>query len=335
MAALLCASLLFGMAGCTKPAETPEEPEPIDGGTTIKTDPDAPKVIESKDIRAFSANFFLVNRWRGEMEDWNRFFEFRIENDENGTLMATETHSGASLPADKDLLNALQIVIDGYDLASRNGVYEVTAGLPPEYQESTLQVSYESGEYLTFTVNNEPEAKWAEAVFDVFAEWFAANGDDSLESARESSLVTRFDIDSVEDAVYLRYGGIKVAEDEAIDGENYLLEWSVYDDAAQTQIEEEFIRFPEDYYERITEILAKYDVVLKYDRSYYDHSDGYYGMSGKGPDDGEADLENRRLDIYIEFESGKSMSIETSKESELEALKPMLDEIFEYHASLF
>ena len=332
MAVLLCAALLFGLAACTGEPEPAPEPEPIDGGTTIHTDANAPKVIESKDIRAFYANFYLQNRWRGDRES---FFEFEIRLDDKGTLTAAEKVSGASLPADKELLDALQAVIDEYDLASLNGIYEVTAGLPPEFQERYLQVSYESGESLTYTANNEPEAKWAEAFYDVFAAWFSAHGDDTLQPARESSLVTRFDLDSVENAIYLRYGGINVPEDMAIEGETYLLEWSVWDDTAKETLNEEFILFPEDYYEKITEILAKYDVCLKYDQSYFDHSDGYYGMGTKGPDDGEEDLEGRRLELYVEFESGRRMSIETKKASEIEGLGPMLSELYEYLESLF
>ena len=48
VAALLCAALLFALAGCDhslEPQPDPE-PEPITGGTTNKTDPDAPKEIE-------------------------------------------------------------------------------------------------------------------------------------------------------------------------------------------------------------------------------------------------------------------------------------------------
>ena len=104
MAALLCASLLFGLGGCTKPVPI-LDPEPIDGGTTIHTDANAPKVIQSKDIRAFFANFYLYHRWRGDEE---RFFEFEIRQNDEGTLTATERNSGANLPADADLLTALQ-----------------------------------------------------------------------------------------------------------------------------------------------------------------------------------------------------------------------------------
>ncbi len=332
MAALLCASLLFGLGGCTDKPEPVPEPEPIDGGTTDHTDPNAPKVIQSKDIRAFYTNFYLQNRWWGEEE---RFYEFKIELDSSGVLTASETNSGVCLPADKALLDALQGVIDEYDLVSMNGLYRVTAGLPPEYQENILQVSYESGERLSFTINNEPEAKWAEAVCDVFTAWFSANGEDGLQPARETSLVTRLNITLREGSIYTQYGGIHVQAEDAIDGQEYLLEKSVYDDAAQETLFEEDILFPEDYYERVTEILACYDLVLKYEQSYFEHGDGYFGMGGKGPGSGEEDLEDRYLDLYAEFESGKRINIETKKASEIEGMKALLTELAGYHDGLY
>ena len=122
---------------------------------------------------------------------------------------------------------------------------------------------------------------------------------------------------------------------DAIDGQTYLLEWSVWDDDAQQEITREFIVFPEDYYEKITEILAKYDVVLKYDQSWFEHSDGYFGMGDESLHEGEEDREDRKIELYAEFESGNRFSIETRKESEIAGLQPMLDELYEYFASLF
>ena len=69
MAALLSLLVLFVLTACTQDEPDPApEPEPIDGGTTTYIDANAPKVIESKDITAFSLNCYLSNRWRGDEE---------------------------------------------------------------------------------------------------------------------------------------------------------------------------------------------------------------------------------------------------------------------------
>ena len=340
MAALLSLLVLFLLTACTQDGPEPSpEPEPIDGGTTTHIDANAPKVIESKDITAFSLNCYLSNRWRGDEE---RFFLFKI-TDENGVLIASEERSGVSRPADAALLTALQEIIDQYDLVKNNGIYKVTAGLPPEFQESTLYAGYASGEALTFTTNNEPAAEWAEDIYDLFADWFAANGDESLRPAKEESLVTRLDLRIREGAVWTEFGGINVQPEDAIDGQTYLLFHEVYDEQAQETVAWDFRLFPEGYYEGLTAILADHDVVRTYEFSYYDresgnygnHDEGYYGFGTKTTADGEEDSEDLYVDLYVEYESGKRMTIETKKASEIEGLQPLIRDLLAYFEPLF
>lgn len=337
MAVLLSIFLMLGLGGCTD--EPQDEPEPVDGGTTIRTDEDAPKVIESKDITGLDVNLYLASRWSGDEE---HFFQFRIA-EQNGTLTASESFSGVSLPADEALLTALQDVIDRYELAKRNGVYEVTAGLPPEFQERTLSVAYASGETLRFTQNNEPFEDWAVAFYDVFADWFAARGDESLYPDKETSLVSRIDVRLKENGQWFEFGGINVLPENTIEGETYLLQREVYDEASQTVLEQGYRLFPDEYYEKITEILAAHDVVKTYEFSYYDpeagdygnHDEGYYGFGSKTTADGEEDSDDLYLDLYVEYESGRRMTIETRKASEIEGLRPLLADLTAYIDRLF
>ena len=171
---VLCGLTLFGFGGCKK------QPVAISGGTVDKTDYDAPKVIESKDITEFSTRFFLIEGLDGEVV--NRRFQFEIKNNENGELTVFETESGASVPANSELLASVQNVIDNNDLVSKNGIYRITAGLAPEYQEGFLNAAYASGETLSFTENNDPYAQWAKEMYAVFADWFENNGDSSLKT---------------------------------------------------------------------------------------------------------------------------------------------------------
>lgn len=332
MAALLSALMLFGFSGCAGNPHSGSEPEPIEGGTVDHTDHDAPKVIQSKDISAFYASFYLSNRWTAEDR---HTFQFEVKKDDRCILTATENGSGISFPADKELLTALQEVIDEKRLAAMNGVYQVTAGLPPEFQKCVLNVNYASGETLTFTIDNDPMAEWAEAIYTVFADWFSEQGDDSLYPPKETSQVKRIDIDYMESGVRNRYRAIEVGEEKAIEGETHLFGKSVFDAEAQKKISDDYILFPEDFYERITEILVKYDLVVKYDFSYFDHDSGYYGMGNMTPEDEEADSDSVALVLSIEYESGKSICIDTKKASEIEGMKTLIRELFEYYDSLF
>ncbi len=164
---------IFSLWGCKKNNENP----PVSGGVIDKTDYNAPKVIQSKDIKDFSVTFYPQDSWLSEGA--HRAYTFEIK-EIGGKLTATEAESKISFPADEKLLAALQTVIDEHSLADKNGIYRVTAGLPPEFQECSLEVNYESGESLKFTENNDPRAEWSRAVFTVFADWFAEKGDNSL-----------------------------------------------------------------------------------------------------------------------------------------------------------
>lgn len=166
---IAAAGMALLMAGCSK---TPKE-EIICGGNTKDNDPNAAKVIESADITEFSVAFFLAERCT---EDDDHRFDFQIKPDKNGVLTAYENHAGISSAADETLLNALQEVIAKNNLAAMNGIYDITSGLPPEYQPRKLKVDYASGETLRYTVDNDPYETWAVEICDIFADWFHTKG---------------------------------------------------------------------------------------------------------------------------------------------------------------
>ena len=181
MAALLSAWSLFGLFGCGK------RPAPVSGGIVDQTDSKAPKTIVSKEITAFSADFYLRGEWSpGET---GRTYAFEIVPDETGALSAAETGAGIRFPADEALLTALQDMIDEEKLAEKNGVVRYTAGLPPEFQPCHAAVDYASGERLRFTVGNDPDAAWAKRTYLIFADWFAGKGDASLLPPRKTDPV--------------------------------------------------------------------------------------------------------------------------------------------------
>lgn len=338
MIALVLTALLFSAAGCR--TEEPEE-EPIDGGTVTHWDSNAPKVIKSRDIKSFEAAFFLNCRWTSKTENGSDF-HFVI-TEENGTPMASETIVGVKAPADGALLESLQEIIERHELVKKNGLYDVTAGLPPEFQPGGITVTYASGETLTFTTDNDPDAEWAEEVYDVFAEWFFDQGEEALYPKPETSLITRVIFEYMEDGKSESYSGVNVPEEKAIEGETHLLNQDFYDPEADPEFVSKYILFPEDYYERVTEIIAGTDLIRHYDFSIRNpetgdlsnHDCGYYGMGDKTTKDHEEDTEGLSLEIYLDYESGKRVRIETSKASEIEAMKPIADALLEYHRSLF
>ena len=340
MAAMLCFTASLGLlfSACRK-SKPGDDPVPVDGGNTTYQDPDAPKTVESKDLTEFSAVLWLDTRYRG---DEYRLFDFSVAPDESGTPVASEAETGISAPADRDLLDALAAIIAQYGLAAQNGLYDVTAGLPPEFEAHPFTARYASGEEISFTVNNDPTSAWGEAVYDLFDEWFSARGEHALDPAADRTLLTRFDLEITDGERYTCYGGIHVDEDSAIDGETYLLEKEEIvgepgADPAAT------ILFPADYYEKLTAIIADSPLERNYVFSYYDraagnngnHDEGYFGWGDKTTADNEPDAEDRAVSIYLEYESGRRINIDTRKRSEIEAMQPLLDRLTAYLDPLF
>ena len=322
MVAVACTISLFGLFGC----DAAPIPEPIEGGTvTDKTDPDAPRVIESKDITEYHAHFMLYGEWAPGLPD--AFFTFDVAPDENGVLVASELATGVSAPADEELLAALQTVIDEQELASNNGRYRVTAGLPPEFSPCTVNVEYASGENLSFTENNEPDARWAKETYLVFASWFAGKGIDALLPPQVEWQIERLSITVKQDGTTTRYSGITVGDEDAIDGETYLLMRDIYDNEAGATVSTDFILFPEDYYERVSEIFSHHDTRM------FDYRSALYGMgatNGDADDPWSADLQ-----IHAENADGSRFNVNTNDPSDKEALEPLLSELIAYHDSLF
>ena len=70
--------------------------------------------------------------------------------------------------ADAAFLDAVQEVIDRFELAKLNGIDRVTAGLPPAFSPTRLSVDYASGERLYFQTNGDPDSPWTAAILEIF-----------------------------------------------------------------------------------------------------------------------------------------------------------------------
>lgn len=323
LSALLCALTLFGLGGCRT------EPEPDDvtsGGTTNRTDYDAPKEIEAKDITQFYATFFLVGEWRPGFQGGQLTFE--IKEDDTGRLRATLSSEWdtSSAPADDALLSAVQEIIDEYELVQQNGIYRVTAGLAPEFQHCSMTVEYDSGEQLTFTTNNNPDALWAKNLYLTFAAWLADRGDDSWIPPKRTENVVKLRYHFKDNGILTEYSGVNVQEEDAIAGETFLLEKDVYDTVKEKTLAWKSVRFPEDYYEKINEILSHYDLRP------YDHYSVYYWMD---PLEEEDKPQLADLQLHLKYESGQQIHIDTNNKEVIDALRPLLEDLAAYHDSLF
>ncbi len=321
-AALLGALLLLTLWGCSA-KQTLTDP-PISGGTTDKTDPNAPKTIESTEIESLSAVFCLLGEWTPGREDVN--YRFEVAKGADGALTARVDPLGLSAPADEALLASLQKVIADNALASRNGEYRVTAGLAPGYQECSLAVTYASGETLSFTVNNDPDASWSREMYLIFADWFASQGDDSLVPPRRTGPVTSVTLEFSDGGRTAEYRAVEAQEKDAIEGERHLFRRRISDDESGKVISADHARFPADFEQNVAAILDRFDL-----RPF----DTWSVLYGEGRAMENEDVVPPVLQLHIVYEDGARMNIDSGDERDVELLRPLLAELTSYFDTLF
>lgn len=301
--------------------------EVLCGGTTDMTDHNAAKVIYSKEIRCLSADFALTGEWVSGT-DFAKC-DFEIKPDESGTLIACEREMNLSFEADTELLTKLQSIIDEQKLAGKNGLYRVTAGLPPEYQPCTLKVDYASGERLTFTENNDPDAAWAKQMYLAFADWFAKKGDASMLPPDPKEQITRLSVNYRENGIVTRYSDIRVGDNDAINGEHVQFHKSVWDSESQKTVCKKFTLFPNDFFDKVT------DIVNSFDLRPFDRCSVLYGTGRTHVSDSSSDKQLADLRLHIEYINGHRLYINTNDENDKAILKPLLGDLFSYFDSLF
>ncbi len=313
-AGLLSLLTLLGLGGCKKPGEC--------GGVTDKTDRRAPKTIASKDIVDYYATFCLTGEWSGGRE--SAFYTFEIKPDDGGVLTASEKTTGVSAPADKALLDALQGIVDEQELAQWNGEYRTTAGLPPEFWPCTLTVGYASGEKLTFTHDNDPRAQWAKETYLAFADWFAAQGIDSLFPPQTvTGKVTNVSLTFKDAAAGKAYDyGIWTEPDEA--GRRVLFRMG---DGGK---DETPLADMSAFCDGVTEIMRRYDL-----RPYVVRS-ALYGYEQTEKDRQDPFSNDLELVFWFdETDNGDQLVIHTSVPDEIDRLRPLLCELTGYFDAQF
>ena len=156
--------MLAAVAGLLLIACWSAEEVPLCGGVTDRTDHSAPKVIGSKQISAVVASFWL----RDEEGRGTRWTLSAKKDSSGGVSVRVEGSVKEEAQAESSFLDAVQEVIDRFELAKLNGIDRVTAGLPPAYSPTWLSVDYASGERLYFQMNGDPGAEWPCALLELF-----------------------------------------------------------------------------------------------------------------------------------------------------------------------
>lgn len=155
----LAAALLTGCAVRHASAGTdtePDAPDPGDGYTVDRSDPDAPKAIQSKQVIA-------IDCWFSTMDDaepgalGNHIYQLSAKLSSGavrGSYEVSDTGESRSFRDSHDFLNQVFELADRYELAQLNGHAVEAKGLPKEYGVE-LDIQYASGEHIRVYDNQE------------------------------------------------------------------------------------------------------------------------------------------------------------------------------------
>ena len=250
--------------------------EDMPGKRTDRSDKNAPKVIKSKDITLFDT-YFVYDRG-------TEHFNAR-KMDDRSVEITKGTRDDDKIIVGPEFLVNLQEIIDKHGLATWNGDYSVTAGLPDE--PTSFLCKYESGESIYFHKNATPGSEWMRDVVKLFLSEFPGQDIASLsgivrfaywQSGMAKPDIYSFTIDQYDGRYILR---AEFFDPESPD-ESAELVWETdeYRDAIKT------------FYGRAVEIYDTRDI-----RSW----DGF-DKTNRSVRDGHM------FNIVIEFENGESIS---------------------------
>ncbi len=136
------------------------------GGVKDLSNPDAPKTIESKDIKYFKTNFIYAD----ELQEYSRY-DFTAAKQADGTVEVTwaDYQLESKAVVGPEFLVSLQEIIGKHNMAGYNGIYRVTSGLPWQFEPCSFYCEYESGEKISFYEDGNPDSEWMGDIVDLFS----------------------------------------------------------------------------------------------------------------------------------------------------------------------
>lgn len=167
---VFCISLALLLAGCSSDTNPPEC-----GGKVDHSDKNALKIIESTELTAVSARFYLYDDV--DMGGDGSSYDFTLKRNDAGALMLNEdsTYHLSVAVGNEVLLQAQEIIVRN-ELAALNGDDCYTSGLPEEFQPCSFTADYASGERIYFHLDNDPSAVWSAELLNCFRHAFADAG---------------------------------------------------------------------------------------------------------------------------------------------------------------
>ena len=133
----------------------------IDGGTRIRHDTDAPKVIESRELTRFSCRFSALSLMEEDTQLLRGVYAFSASRGEDGVSCTVDCNNPKVLGGERrevrteEFLAELEQLVRKHNVAQYNGSYYKVSGLP-DFYGATVDAEYASGETLYCYNNQDP-----------------------------------------------------------------------------------------------------------------------------------------------------------------------------------
>ena len=133
----------------------------IDGGTRIRHDTDAPKVIESRELTRFSCRFSALSLMEEDTQLLRGVYAFSASRGEDGVSCTVDCNNPKVLGGERrevrteEFLAELEQLVREHNVAQYNGSYYKVSGLP-DFYGAWVDAEYASGETLYCYNNQDP-----------------------------------------------------------------------------------------------------------------------------------------------------------------------------------
>lgn len=279
----------------------------IDGGSIDNTDPNAPKVINSKEIKELNTYFYLDDYLNN---NYTGFYEIDIKEN-NGEFILKESKTfKIEENICKEEVAKFQEIIDKYELVKANGYDKVTAGLPPEYQPMALSVKYVSNESLYFRENNNPDSEWTMQFVKCTKDIFISHGHEELKEPVK--VISNFIVNFTNEGSRYHYFFL-IDQNEELKLARSVIQNNVV-------IEDKIINVPENFNELIHELIDKCDL--------YSFNTGSLNVG--------SDLYKKEFyEIYIDFDDGSQIYDYSNEDEKVQKFNLIKEDILNALEELF
>lgn len=243
----LALTMLLGFIGLTKSCS--QNTPPVSGGHKEYRDECAP--IKSNELKGLRTSLFIDPRLYNGKFTGNYTITLKKVEDGKFALSCNDQ----SVEVGNDVANDIQGIIKKYRLEGLNGLYSVTAGLPPEFQPMNFSAEYASGEKLTFTKNNDPQSNWGMTLFRYVRDVLIAHGDTTYAVKDDEQKIDRLKLEySAGDGILYLYDNIYDENDKEC------IYREVWDKNTDKLISEVSVPVPADYYDGLSKLVEKLGV---------------------------------------------------------------------------